>query len=159
MDSSSYFDAIVVGAGIMGSCAAYHLSKINQKTLLLERFDLLHPLGSSHGHSRTTRLTYPESFYPPLVSLSRSLFLSAQSEAGYTVLTPTPHLDVGPMSDLSFKSCVDNSSSTEHVLLGKESLKEKFSGAFDLPETDGWMALETPLGGVNILQFTCLNLE
>ncbi|KAJ3704607.1 hypothetical protein LUZ61_008312 [Rhynchospora tenuis] len=148
MDASSSFDTIVIGAGIMGSCAAYYLSKLNQKILLLERFDLLHPLGSSHGHSRTTRTTYPESFYPPLVSLARSLYLDAQSEAGYTVLTPTPHLDMGPMSDLSFKSCIDNSSSTEHVLLAKESLKEKFSGAFDMPEDDRWVALETPLGGV-----------
>ncbi|KAJ3676867.1 hypothetical protein LUZ60_002591 [Juncus effusus] len=145
MEASSSFDTVVIGAGIMGSCTAYHLSKLNQKTLLLEQFDLLHQLGSSHGHSRTIRAAYAKPFYPPLVSLSYSLFLSAQAESGYTVLTPTTQLDLWPESNSGLQACIENLK--EYELLNKEKLKEKFSGAFDLPD-DGWTAVETPIGGV-----------
>ncbi|EEE69985.1 hypothetical protein OsJ_29890 [Oryza sativa Japonica Group] len=54
------FDVIVVGAGIMGSCAAYAAStRGGARVLLLDPFDLLHHRGSSHGKSRTIRATYP----------------------------------------------------------------------------------------------------
>ncbi|CAI5940661.1 unnamed protein product [Closterium sp. NIES-64] len=36
------YDVVVVGAGIMGSCAAYELAKRGRTVLLLEQFDLLH---------------------------------------------------------------------------------------------------------------------
>lgn len=37
MEEQNYFDAIVVGAGIIGSSTAYHLVKNGQKTLILEQ--------------------------------------------------------------------------------------------------------------------------
>lgn len=52
------YDAIVVGAGIMGCSTAYHLVKNNQRTLLLEQFPLPHTRGSSHGQSRIIRRAY-----------------------------------------------------------------------------------------------------
>jgi glycerol-3-phosphate dehydrogenase len=42
LTSGAHYDAVVVGAGIMGSCAAYHLAKRGKKVLLLEQFELLH---------------------------------------------------------------------------------------------------------------------
>ena len=93
------FDVIVVGAGIMGSCAAHAAASRGARTLLLERFDLLHDLGSSHGHSRTIRDAYPKARYPPMVRLARRLWGDAQADAGYRVLTPSPHLAMGPRSN------------------------------------------------------------
>ncbi|NP_001149835.1 Probable sarcosine oxidase [Zea mays] len=139
------FDVIVVGAGIMGSCAAYAASSRGARVLLLERFDLLHHRGSSHGESRTIRATYPQAHYPPMVRLSRRLWDEAQADAGYTVLTPTPHLDLGPRDDSALVASMRNGGATE-VVAGDESSSWPWAGVFRVP--DGWTAARSELGGV-----------
>ena len=42
MEEQNYFDAILVGAGIIGSSTAYHLVKNGQKTLILEQVLMLY---------------------------------------------------------------------------------------------------------------------
>ena len=60
------YDAIVVGAGAMGSAAAYHLAADGLRVLVLEQFALGHALGSSHGESRIFRFAYTDSNYARL---------------------------------------------------------------------------------------------
>ncbi|PKA51411.1 putative sarcosine oxidase [Apostasia shenzhenica] len=143
------FDVIVVGAGIMGSCAAYEAAKLGKSVLLLEQFDILHHLGSSHGESRTIRATYPEPYYPPLVLESARLWDEAQEAAGYRVLTTTPHLDIGPADNPSLLAAVSYCSPESlpvKVIDSDSQLSGHFSGTFRLPE--GWVAVTTDLGGV-----------
>jgi sarcosine oxidase/L-pipecolate oxidase len=137
------FDVIVVGAGIMGSCAAYAASSRGAHALLLERFDLLHHRGSSHGESRTIRATYPQPHYPPMARLSRRLWDEAQADAGYRVLTPTPHLDLGPRDDPDLRASIRNGGAAE-VAAGDPSWP--WAGVFRVP--DGWTAATSELGGV-----------
>ncbi|XP_020109922.1 probable sarcosine oxidase isoform X1 [Ananas comosus] len=142
------FDVVVVGAGIMGSCAAYAAAKRGRRVLLLEQFDLLHHLGSSHGESRTFRATYPEPYYPPLVVESLRLWREAESEAGYSVLTATPHFDVGPAGDSSLQAAVASCRlhGIDARVVGPDAAAELFSGAFTLPP--GWIGVVTDVGGV-----------
>ena len=56
------YDAIVIGAGGMGSAAAYHLACAGARTLVLEQFSRGHAFGSSHGDSRIIRLAYEKQF-------------------------------------------------------------------------------------------------
>jgi glycine/D-amino acid oxidase-like deaminating enzyme len=59
--SALAYDVIVVGLGAFGSAAAYHLARAGARVLGLERFAAPgHDRGSSHGHSRITRLAYRE---------------------------------------------------------------------------------------------------
>ena len=139
------FDVIVLGAGIMGSCAAYAAASRGARVLLLERFDLLHQRGSSHGESRAIRDTYPQPHYPPMVRLARRLWDEAQRDAGYDVLTPTPHLDLGARNDPALVAIMENGGATE-IAGGEGGARPKWAEAFRVPE--GWMAACSEMGGV-----------
>lgn len=102
--SGSHYDAVVVGAGVMGSCAAHHLAKRGKKVLLLEQFELLHRRGSSHGDSRIIRRTYPESVNTEMMMHAYPLWESAQREAGQSVYTKTGGLDWGKKGSKDIES-------------------------------------------------------
>ncbi|KAK1549323.1 hypothetical protein Q3G72_000134 [Acer saccharum] len=142
------FDVIVVGAGIMGSSTAYHLAKRGQKTLLLEQFDFLHFLGSSHGESRNIRATYPEDYYHPMVAESALLWEQVQQEIGYRVYFKSQHLDMGPSDNKSLQSmiasCLKNS--VPHRVLDSRQVSEEFSGRIEIPEN--WIGVVSEMGGV-----------
>ncbi|XP_052210050.1 probable sarcosine oxidase [Diospyros lotus] len=142
------FDVIVVGAGVMGSSAAYQLAKRGKKVLLLEQFDFLHHCGSSHGESRTLRATYPEAFYPAMVMESVKLWQEAESEIGYKVYFKTKQLDMGPTDDASLLAVVASCqlNSIPHRVLNPRQLLDEFSDRFQLPES--WVAVVTEVGGV-----------
>ncbi len=62
------YDVIVVGVGGMGSAACWQLARRGARVLGLERFDIPHAMGSSHGISRIIRLPYYEDpAYVPLL--------------------------------------------------------------------------------------------
>ncbi|KAK8967741.1 putative sarcosine oxidase [Platanthera guangdongensis] len=142
------YDIIVVGGGIMGSCAAYEAAKLGKNVLLIEQFDLLHHLGSSHGESRTIRATYPEPYYPPMVLESFRLWETAESAAGYRVLTPATQLDLGPADSLSLKSIIRNCSpdSLPAKAFDASADPAEVPGAFNIP--DGWIAVSTAVAGI-----------
>src|SRR5262245_7434704 len=73
--SDRVFDAIVLGVGGMGSAAVYHLARRARRVLGIERFDIPHDFGSSHGLTRIIRLAYYESpAYVPLLQRSYELW-------------------------------------------------------------------------------------
>ncbi|OUZ99203.1 FAD dependent oxidoreductase [Macleaya cordata] len=146
--SGEHFDVIVIGAGIMGSCAAYQMAKRGKKVILLEQFDFLHQRGSSHGESRTIRCTYPEDYYSDMVIESSKLWEEAESEIGYRVYFKTRQFDMGPSDDKSLRSAIETckSNSIPHRVLDRKQVLEEFSGVFEIPEN--WVGLSTRLGGV-----------
>ena len=87
------FDAIVIGAGAMGSAAAYYLSRRRQKVLLLEQFELDHRKGSSYGFSRIIRYSYDRPEYVELAKDNYPLWFSLQDELGETLYVKTGGLD------------------------------------------------------------------
>jgi sarcosine oxidase len=88
------FDAIVIGAGVMGSAAAYHLAKAGQRTLLLERFEIGHTQGSSHGESRIFRFAYNNPNYARLAMQCLPLWRALEAESGQRLLEVIGGLDM-----------------------------------------------------------------
>ncbi|EEF27281.1 probable sarcosine oxidase [Ricinus communis] len=146
--SGNEFDAIVIGAGIMGSTTAYELAKRGKKTLLLEQFDFLHHRGSSHGESRTIRATYPEDYYCAMAIESFPLWEEAQSEIGFKVYFKAQHLDMGPSDNKSLLSVISSckKNSVSFQVLDSQQVPEKFSGRINIPEN--WIGVSAELGGV-----------
>lgn len=89
-------DVIVVGGGVMGCAAAYHLAKDGQRVLLLEQFAIGHPYGSSHGPSRIIRLAYEGADYVHLARTSYALWRELETESGESLLCKVGGLDFGP---------------------------------------------------------------
>ena len=79
------YDAIVIGAGGMGSAAAYHLAKSGANVLLLEQFQRGHSLGSSHGATRIIRLFYDKPFYTELMKSAYSEWRAVETASGETL--------------------------------------------------------------------------
>lgn len=145
--SSHSYDVIVAGVGAMGSAACWHLAKRGLKALGLERFDLGHAMGSSHGMTRIIRIAYFEgSHYVPIVRRAHELWAQTGAEAGMQLLHVTGSLDLAPKGsgevEASLQSCLDHG--LTHELLDGRDIARRFP-AFQLP-TDH-VGLWQPDGG------------
>jgi sarcosine oxidase len=141
------YNTIVVGVGGVGSAAVYELAKRGKRVLGLERFDIPHTMGSSHGHTRIIRLAYYEDpSYVMLLLRAYELWREIERRAGERLLHITGSIDAGPPDSWVFKGSLR--SAVEHglpheVLTGAE-LSKRFPGyrfPFDT------MALFQPEGG------------
>ena len=115
------YDVVVVGVGGMGSATLYHLAKRGKRVLGLERFDVPHELGSSHGVTRIIRLAYFEhSDYVPLLHRAYELWRELEAEAGEQLLHVTGIVEGGErIFDGVLRSCADHDLPHE-VLDGRE---------------------------------------
>ena len=86
---SQIYDAIVIGAGGMGSATAYHLAKTGANVLVLEQFQRGHTFGSSHGETRIIRLFYDKPFYTQLMKFAYAEWRAVENGAGTPLLFTT----------------------------------------------------------------------
>jgi monomeric sarcosine oxidase len=100
------YDVIIIGAGAMGSAAAYHLSKRNLRVLLLEQFEIDHKNGSSYGNSRIIRYTYKDPEYIQLAKEVYPLWRELEAEAGKTLWHVTGGLDFGVPGEPSLEDTI-----------------------------------------------------
>ncbi|CAN5273459.1 N-methyl-L-tryptophan oxidase [soil metagenome] len=125
------FDVIVVGIGGMGSAAIWQLARRGQRVLGLERFDIPHDHGSSHGVTRIIRLAYYEHpDYVPLLKRAFALWNEAGNAFGEKLLVTTGSLDAGAADGEVFQgslgSCLKHALPHE-VLTGAE-INARFPG-------------------------------
>jgi sarcosine oxidase len=94
--SADQYDAVVVGVGGMGSATVFHLARRGWRVLGLERYDVLHPFGSSHGLTRIIRLAYSEHpSYVPLLFRAYELWSELEELDGSKLLYITGNLEGG----------------------------------------------------------------
>ncbi|EKU99467.1 glycine/D-amino acid oxidase, deaminating [Leptolyngbya sp. PCC 7375] len=123
-----HFDAIVIGAGGVGSAAAYYLAKAGQRVLLLEQFELNHRHGSSYGYSRVIRYTYDNPIYINLMRDAYPLWFALQEEAGEELYVKTGGLDFGfPDTDTfqKLKASMDEAQ-LDYEHLSRADIQERY---------------------------------
>lgn len=138
------YEVIVVGVGAMGSAACFHLARRGKRVLGLERFDIPHALGSSHGVNRIIRLAYAEgAFYVPLLVRAYELWRELEERGGRRLLWTTGYVDIGTeLVDVSLESC--RAHDLRHELLDGRELARRHPGYRVPPDLP---ALLQPDGG------------
>jgi sarcosine oxidase len=138
---------IVLGLGGMGSATLFHLARRGLRVLGLERYDLLHEYGSSHGLTRIIRLAYWE--HPTYVTLLRrsyELWRELQDLAGEKLLYVTGSVDAGPENGSIFSGALHSSRlhGLAHEVMNGRELRRRFPGYRLPPE---FQCLYQPDGG------------
>lgn len=141
------YDVVVVGVGGMGSAATYHLAVRGLDVLGLERYDVPHDMGSSHGVTRIIRKAqYEDPAYVPLVRRAYDLWRDLEDRTGRDLLHVTGGIDAGPPESGVFagsrRSCEVHG--IDHEVLSAAEVNERFPG-YDLPEDH--RAVYQPDGG------------
>jgi sarcosine oxidase len=129
-------DVLVVGVGGMGSAAVLHLARRGYDVVGLERYDVPHSRGSSHGVTRIIRLPqYEDPAYVPLVEHAFELWEELDAGHPRRLLHRVGSVDVGPDDGESAyagsKRACDVHDIDHEDLTGAE-LNERFPG-YGLP--------------------------
>jgi sarcosine oxidase len=125
------YDVIVIGVGGMGSATCWQLAKRGQRVLGLERFDIPHNMGSSHGISRIIRLPYYEDpAYVALVLRAFELWHDIEAVTNQTVLVTTGSIDGGEESSEVFQGALRSARLHDlpHTVLTGAEVNERFPG-------------------------------
>lgn len=125
------YDVIVAGVGGMGGATAYQLAARGLRVLALERHDLGHGFGSSHGLTRIIRLAYFEDpSYVPLLRRAFTLWRELEQGLDEPLLHVTGGLDVGFAGSHVFegsrRSCLAHG--LRHEVLDASALAARFPG-------------------------------
>jgi sarcosine oxidase len=131
----------------MGSATLFHLARRGVRVLGLERFDLVHDYGSSHGLTRIIRLAYWE--HPTYVALLRrayELWRELEGLAGERLLHITGSVDAGPPGGPVFEGALKSSElhGLPHEVMDGAELHRRFPG-YRLPRE--MRCLYQPEGG------------
>ena len=123
------YDAVVVGAGAMGSAAARALSRDGLRILLVEQFQLGHARGASHGDSRIYRWTDSDPHVAGMAQAAWSHWKRLEEELGKKPLLKTvASVDFGRAKGEAMKRIIGAAelNGIEHTLLTGEELCERF---------------------------------
>jgi sarcosine oxidase len=141
------FEFIVVGAGGMGSAAAYHVARAGRSILLLEQFEIGHERGSSHGESRIIRLSYDHPDYVQLAQSAYQMWAELEQECGEVLLQHTGGLDISAPRNPRLEACLANLSALRipRKLLTADDIRRRFP---QFRIADNTIALYQPDAGI-----------
>ena len=100
------YDSIVIGLGGSGSSCLYQLSKSGRNVLGIERFNINHKNGSSHGDSRIIRQAYFEGeYYVPFAKRAYKIWDKLEKENSIVLFNRVGCLNIGTKEDQLVEKC------------------------------------------------------
>jgi len=133
----------VVGAGIMGSAAAWALAREGCDVTLYEQFEIGHARGSSHGRSRIVRLAYPEVEFVELAQESFAGWRELEREADVELLELNGLLELVERAQQGSSDALD-AAGADYELLSPDAARARWP----VGVPDGWTALFQPEAGI-----------
>ena len=137
----------VIGLGATGSAALWHLARRGVRAVGIERFDLGHPYGSSHGATRIIRLAHFENAaYVPLMRRAYTLWRELETAAAARLIVTTGIAEIGSPDGPLVRGTVAGASRHDlpHEMIDAQSLMRRYP-AFNLPAS--FVAVLSPDGG------------
>ena len=99
--------------------------------LALERYDIPHTMGSSHGVNRMIRKAYFEDpTYVPLLLRSYELWRDLEAHAGEEILVITGSIDAAPPDHRTFEGSLESCEihGLEHEVLSGAEVNRRYPG-------------------------------
>jgi sarcosine oxidase len=137
----------VIGLGATGSAALCQLARRGVRAIGIERFELGHPYGSSHGPTRIIRLAHFENAaYVPLMHRAYALWRELETTAGAKLIHATGIAEIGPPDGEVVRGTIAGASrfGLPHQVVDAKSLMRRYP-SFTLPES--FVAVLQPDGG------------
>ena len=124
------YDVIVVGLGIMGSAATYHLAKRGQRVLGIDTFPEGHNQGSSHGHHRLIRRSHTSPQFRPLIDRAFELWRTLEDESSQKIMSLIGEVSMNHEAALNSAGWLGTDAEAEKhfELLDEGELRQQFSG-------------------------------
>jgi len=126
-------DVIIVGGGVMGCAAAYHLAKDGKRVLLIEQFTIGHNKGSSNGASRLFRLIHDGMDYVQLARAAERAWRDLEADSDQRLLQRVDGLDIGTAKTLAGFRVTMESAGVWFEALDRAEIMHRFP-QFALPE-------------------------
>jgi sarcosine oxidase len=119
---------VIIGAGLMGSAAAWALSRRGRPVTLIEQFDIGHQRGSSHGSARIVRRAYSDALYIELTGYAFERWDELSAESGATPIRILGGLDFGPTRDVPAIDSMLTDAHVPHELLSASEAARRWPG-------------------------------
>lgn len=106
---TSTYDVVVIGAGAMGSAAAWALAERGRDVVVCEQFELGHVRGGSHGATRIFRVGSEQAEKVELALQAHRLWRELEEESGEALLRVTGAVEHGlePSTARAMSSLLD----------------------------------------------------
>ena len=122
------FDAIVVGAGLMGSATAWSLARRGHSVLLIEQFTPANGSGSSHGSARIVRRAYGDALYTRLTGRAFELWHELEGQSGAELLRMHGGVDFGIGPDVDRVATDLAANGVPHEVISASDAEQRWPG-------------------------------